>query len=485
MTEARSASLPRDSFICWTLLYAFVITYASTLVGPMGINYVPMPAMEALRRFLATPYVLNGSDQRADWMGNLTMLVPLGWLAAGAVWPRRHAALRFLAAPLALGVCVAFVLGVKYLQLFFPPRTVTLNYILAQNLGSAAGVGLFWLTNRRLASLAHGWDGGGLSSLAVLLKLYTAALVLFMLMPLDFALSAEDLGYVLGRLPDIVTTVSGAGRPPLIRAVLLVSGTAATVPIGMLLALRPAPDRDGRSLASATLLGFLAMTAVLVLSALLLSGAPSLLALGYRSLGIAAGAWLMRWLARQDVARLRWRLGRWVPLLAAVYLVALAAVNGLLSSHWQSPMMALADVPLRHFLPLFDYYIVTKAEAAKNIVAHAVMYAPVGVMVWLRARRGGGATAFILGAVLGLAVEAGRYMRPDLEGEINAIGVAAISAWLATKLMPAVWWMLGGVAHAPPPPPPSSVVIGWRERAAANQARQATGAEAIGEIERF
>ena len=253
----------------------------------------------------------------------------------------------------------------------------------------------------------------------------------------------------------------------------------------MLLALRPTPDRDGRSLAAATLLGFLAMAAVLVLSALLLSGAPSLLALGYRTVGIVAGAWLIRWLARQDIARLRWRLGRWVPLLAALYLVALAAVNGLISSHWQSPMVALADVPARHFLPFFDYYIVTKAEAAKNIVAHAVMYAPVGVMVWLRARRGGGATAFILGALLGLAVEAGRYMRPGLEGEINAIGVAAVSAWLATKLMPAVWWMLGGVAHAPPPPPRSPDAIGWRERAAANQARQATGAEATGEIERF
>src|ERR1700745_4099486 len=71
------------------------------------------------------------------------MLVPLGWLMTGAFWLWVHPGRRWLATGVALCCCLCFVIAVKYLQLFFPPRTVSLNYISAQSLGSLCGVALF------------------------------------------------------------------------------------------------------------------------------------------------------------------------------------------------------------------------------------------------------------------------------------------------------------------------------------------------------
>jgi len=243
------------------------------------------------------------------------------------------------------------------------------------------------VTHGRLAAVVRGRAGGGLDHLVILLQAYTAALILFMLMPLDFALDAADLQAQLDRLPEVITTISGAGRPAVTRAVLILAGTAALMPVGMLLTVtRDRRAVIGRSTAAATARGFVLMVAVFALSLLVISGSPALLSLAYRTLGIGVGAWFMRWLVRSDLARIRRGLATAALWMAVPYLGLLLAVNGLLSTHWLSASQAIGMGYPLGMLPLFDYYIVTKGEAAKNIVGHMVMYAPVGLLLWLRGR---------------------------------------------------------------------------------------------------
>jgi hypothetical protein len=265
------------------------------------------------------------------------------------------------------------------------------------------------------------------------------------------------------------------------RVVLILAGTAALLPVGMLLTVtRQRRAVIGRSVSAATGRGFLLMLAVFALSTLVISGSPSLLSLLYRTLGVAAGAWLMRMLSRADLERVRHGLARAAPLLAIPYLGLLLAVNGLLSLHWVG-LTAAANLayPLG-VLPLFDYYIVTKAEAAKNIVGHVVMYAPIGVLLWARGRS---SAAGVTAGLLSLGIEAARYFRPGLEGDVNVVAVAALSAWGAAWSMPRAWSILAGVAAPRATPVPG--VIGWRERARAAQRRAALGVEAAGDIEEF
>ena len=119
-------------FALWALLYAAFMAYGSVVLGPLGWHFVPQDPGEMWHVFLATPFFNNASDQRPDWIANLLMAIPLGFLATGALASARSVAQRVVGTALALLICVAFVLTLKYAQLFFPPRTVSLNYIIAQ-----------------------------------------------------------------------------------------------------------------------------------------------------------------------------------------------------------------------------------------------------------------------------------------------------------------------------------------------------------------
>ena len=458
-----SASKPR--FLPWLLLYALLIAYASTVVGPMGLHFVPMELTAAWWEFSARAFtwVHNGSDQRADWMGNLSMYVPFGFLLTGTLWPRRGAGTgAFAAICAAFVMALAFLLSVKFAQVFFPPRTVTLNYVAAQSCGAVLGIGAFALSHGRLRRLIWQGEGGARENLRHLLQLYSVALCVFLLMPLDFALSPNDLMGQIDKLPGILIAIPGAGRPPVVQAVLLAAGALATVPFGMLMVL--GPRGRNRFLTAATARGFGWMALLLALSALLISGAPALLSLACRTAGIALGAWSVRRLVRQDPDQLMDRSRLLAVLAVLPYLFLLLAVNGLLSTHWRGPAEAAQTIYPLGLVPLFDYYIVTKAEAAKNIVAHAVMYAPIGLFVWLRGGRP--SLALVGGLLLAFAVEAGRYLRPGLEGDINAVAVAGLAALLTARLMPGIWWMLEGVALPRSSRLPDAMPS-WRERAAA------------------
>jgi hypothetical protein len=131
-----------------------------------------------------------------------------------------------------LSCCLIFVLAIKYLQLFFPPRTVTLNYIEAQSLGVLFGVGLFWLTYNRRLAWWQGLRGGGRTSLMIACGIYAAALLLFFLFPFDFALSAEDFRERAAVPPHVLLSWPGEGLPTTLRVLLVMADAAATIPLG-------------------------------------------------------------------------------------------------------------------------------------------------------------------------------------------------------------------------------------------------------------
>ncbi len=445
-TDAPQRAKPR--YLPWLLLCVALIVYSSTVVGPSGLTFVALDGATAWREFegRAFTWVSLGSDQRSDWMGNLLMGVPFGFLLAGALWPRDRAvtgrAAEALAAAAALGLALLFVLAVKFAQLYFPPRTVMLNYVVAQTVGAAVGVAALAYWARALRRPL--WLGllRPRESLRLGLALYSVAWLLFVLMPLDFALSRSDLLALWIRLPEVVVAVPGANRPPAVRCALLAASALATAPLGMWLVL----GRQGRNrpVSVAVAAGFAVMVVVLLLSALVISGSPSLISVAVRATGVALGAVAMHWLLRQDpeltLRRLR-SMSVWAVL---PYFGLLLAVNGVVSLDWRTPAEAARSSNLLGLLPLYDYYIVSKSAAASNIVAHAVMYAPIGLFVWLQF--GQARTAAAIAVPVALVVEAARYLRPGLEGDINAIAVAGIAAYSAARLMPAVWRLVRSIA---------------------------------------
>lgn len=437
----------RGRFAGWACAYAVAVVYVSVVLGPAGLHFVPADPAAAWRMLLATPYLASGSDQRPDWVANLLMLIPLGFVVTGALWPHRGRVRRWLAAGAALCCCVVFVVAVKYAQLFFPPRTVSLNYILAQSFGSLLGVALFALSWDGLSALPRQLARGGRRPLVLACEIYTLALVLFFLFPFDLALSVGDLRGRAAVLPHLLLAWPGTGRPAAVRIGLVLAGTAATVPLGVLLALRS----RRKSLLGIAAAGCVLMSAVTVLSLFVLSTAPSLAEIPYRTAGIVVGAVAARRFEGQDPARWRLMLARLVPLTIPPYLAALALVNGLLSPHWRTVPEALAAFDGHGLLPFYHEYIVAKAHAAQSVAVQAICFAPIGVMIALRGgdgRRGRGhgsiAGAASIAFVLSLAIEMARWFKPGLQPDFSNAIIAALAAGLAVRLTALFWRLLEG-----------------------------------------
>jgi VanZ family protein len=440
-----SAHPQRHRYAFWAALYAVAVVYSSVVIGPLGLHFVPTDPAEQWQRFLATPLVDSGSDQRADWIANLLLAVPLGFLLTGTLASARGAASRVLGTIVAGLLGFTFVLAVKYAQLYFPPRTVSLNYIIAQSLGICIGAAIFHVLRSRAPRLVSRDDQ---ATARLVLDLAVMVVVCFVLFPFDVVLSLDDMQARLATLPHDLLALPGEDRPMGVRLMLLAGTIVSTIPVGMRLALR----RDRPGLARIMLIGTGWMLALLLASSLVLSTTPSFASTVARIVGVITGAVALHWAASQNLLRARFVMARLVPIIVIPYLLAVAYVQGLFSSQWQTSDQVLAGLYWRGLTPLYSYYIVSKAHAALSMMGHAALYAPIGVMMWLRygGSRRSVLAAAILAALAAIAVEAARAFQPERQPDINAVGVAAFAAGLAVWLSPMAWRVFGSISRIGP-----------------------------------
>jgi VanZ family protein len=426
----------RRRFTVWVLLYAIIVIYCSTVVGPRGFNFVPKDLNLAWHQFLSTSFWNTGSDQRADWMANLLMLVPLGYLLMGGLGLRRGIVLALGSSVVALAISVAFVLAVKFLQLFFPPRTVSLNYITAQIIGSALGILSYWLWHSKILNFRTALGTPAIAS--YFLTAYALAYFAYQLLPLDFTLSYSDLHDRLLEVPHILFSWPAPDRPRLIRMILIVADMLAAVPLGLL-----AGSRIWR--ASIIFLGIgslIVMTAILVVKIFLISGTPYLVSIFYRTAAVMAGVWLIRLRGAHGFVWLRPTLRRTLPLLIPLYVLAVLGINGLLQLNWRSRQEAMAlFADTRALLPFWNWYIVSKARAVQSLVVHAIMFLPVGIMFSVRKEKQTSDAWIAAFAAFGfeLLVEAGKCFTPGEFPDFYEAIPAALAAGLTVKAMPSLW----------------------------------------------
>jgi len=423
--------LSHRHFAVLAVLYGLAVTYSSLMLGPDGLHYVPISAADAWQKFRAIGFIDNESDQRSDWIANMMMAIPFAYFVNGA-FPQRGRWVRNAILTAAIGI--AFVVAVKYAQLFFPPRTVTLNYIAAQSIGVLLGVGLFYAAHRylyrRLQVVYQRGDG-----LVIVLGAYSILMTAYFLIPFDIALSPGDL---VARLTTLqIAVFPGAGRDTAYRVLLVLADLAATIPAGMFLAV------TGRNMSFQGLMarGIAVIIPVAVLSLFVLSLTPFAFSLVSRAVGVALGISFMWSLKGKDLWKRHYRYAQYVPVAFPVYITLLALANGLLNEHWLGLDQIGATLESRELTPFWSLYIVTKAEAARHVVETFAMFAPVGTMIWLRRgfwSKGAGLSAF-LAFFLSAALQFTRLLKPGLIPDVTDPFIAAIAAAATFRAMPELW----------------------------------------------
>ncbi len=425
--------------------YIALIVYGSLL----PFNFRPMPFSEAVECFANIENLSLGASHRADWLANLFHYVPLGFLGTNLfALKRRRVATCVLAATIAAALAALLAVAIEFVQLWYPPRTVSWNDLLAEVVGAAAG-----------AAASLGWDvlGPGVkrkwrlalkTNASRLGVLYVAGLVVLAAAPFDFVLNAHEFRQKLNRgglclipLRDMrleTASVLSAGLHALTFA-----------PIGWWLLRRRTSDRRdpahlaGDALIIAIVGGVLAFLFE-VLKLVVFSRHASATAIVTGSLGAASGAMLYRcYSARRHppnwlrmIVLLSKRRVVWLGL-SAVYSLAIAAVmfapfhlitdSSQISQRWAS---------FRH-MPFAIMYYNSEFGALTSIMYKGLPFALLGVMLSRAASSGANAQslsqfvtimAMCVAGLLGVAIEIGQVYVNSHQPDMTDILIYALFA---------------------------------------------------------
>jgi VanZ family protein len=405
------------------LAYLTFVVYGSLV----PFEYRPSRFDEAVEQFARIGYFQLGIESRADWVANIVLYVPLAFLGcAGTIGLRSHGALRLLASLPVFAFCLAVAVAVEFTQIFFAPRTVSLNDLFAESLGSGLGIALFFVGRRRLARLLEAFAQGGRPSVVAVITLYASLYVAISLFPYDFVISADELAW---KLKSGMQGWFWAGEcGGLLRCgVRQIAEAGVIMPLGLLLALAAPKLGYRRVFLMGVGLGAVLETVQLFLA----SGISQGVSLLWRGAGLAAGLAVGRVLGERGSPPVIRLLRQAIPVAVWPYLFLLAALNGWFSASWLPTGEALARLAGIRLMPFYYHYFTTETEAMASLLAQAGLYAPVGLLAWVwRASPGRArpAHAALAAASLALPVEFGKLWVASRHPDFTNLLIAAASA---------------------------------------------------------
>jgi VanZ family protein len=365
----------------WLLLGAFAFLAFVVYGSLVPLRFQAVPWDQALERFRSMPYLALGIGSRADWVSNILLFIPLCFLWSGVIWPQRRPAWRIVAAAVVLGAAVALSVAIEFVQIFFPPRTVSLNDIVAEAAGAAIGIALWWTLGQRVLRWLQALPlARGRANVAQrLLVVYLLVLFGYNLLPLDLTISPVEVyhkwreGKVIW-LPFTTHYEDGAQR-----AYDLVTDIAIWVPAAALWVLTAQRTR----LQAWTL----AVTAALMLELLQLfvySRVSDSTDVVMAALGAAIGIALVRpRLATATARRPQQRPGALLWAVAAVCWAAVLAAVFWYPFDFNLDRSFLRDrVASLHRVPFETYYYGTEFRAITEVLRKMLFFAPLGLLLF-------------------------------------------------------------------------------------------------------
>lgn len=397
---------------------------------------------QALEKFRNIPFLDLGVVSRADWVANILLYIPLALLACFAMLGTRAGVLSraLVAVPVYL-FCMLVAFGVEFAQIFVEPRTVSQNDLIAEGIGSAIGVGLFVFLGSQLVWLWRGLAHGGRRSITAMALVYLIAFVLLSMFPFDFVLSPEEFRWRLASDNQGWLLAGSCGGS--MRCIAgLIADALVVVPLGVLFGiLRPRMTWQ-RAFLIGTVAGLVLELSQLLLASSVSQGLTALM----RGQGLIIGVLLGQYWVREGSGHLAYRLWPLVPIGLLPYLLIVQAVNGWMSGDYASLAGVRENLSEMIWLPFYHHYFTTETNAMASLLAQGLVYAPVGIALWLRqaarlGRGGQGWLVALLAAGLSLIMEFGKLFleglhHPDLTNPLIAASSALLTYW-------ALRWLAG------------------------------------------
>ena len=417
------------------LLAAAFAVYGSLV--PLHVRHVPLT--DAIAEFRAVEYIPFADASKTDFLSNVVLFLPIGFLVTGAIASGRRRSLVAALVPLVTVAAFIFSVGIEFSQIFVIGRTPSYNDIVNETTGAALGA-LAWLP---LGGLVTGWlrglapaTGSRTEMARRVLTGYAAIWLLLGLLPFDVTIRPAELAekFRMHRIRIVPLHDGLLGGSEVIASTALLA-----IPVGALAALGWPRSRRVPNAVAGAIVGALTVAALECCQVFVFSRTASVDDVIGGAIGASAGAWLAARLAGSNdsatsSARLRfWPLGLLLVWILVILLRHWAPFNfAVTGDMWRSRWPALVQVPFS------NYYWANPFDALSEAITKVFLGLPVGVLLalgvprpaatawrWLRLAA---FAAFAL--ALFSSVELGQVFLPSRYPDGTDIVLGTVGVWL-------------------------------------------------------
>ena len=418
----RLSNLPKH---LW-LGYVFLVVYGSLV--PLDFHSLPLDT--AWHGFQHIPFLKLGVESRADWVANGVLYFPVGFLTAYLLIQSPSRLWRIGGMVCALAFSTLLAIGVEFAQQFFPPRTVSLNDLLAEVAGSMLGIAAASGYANWFLAFLKSFTAGSQKLTVRLYEAYACAYFAMAFFPYDFLLSSAEM---LGKIHSANWgwVMAGSSSRPLLVGLQFVLELGLAVPLGVLM-IRLAAGRI-RSYWHAALAGFALGCFIEGGQLLIASGVSQGLSVLSRILGVCLGFALHQRRDLWALAQFADWLKRYILVLGGLYVLALAGINNWFVLPWQGAEAAALQLASVNFLPFYYHYYSTEAKALFSFVVVCLSYMPIGVLAWAGGRSAHVATAVAL--VVAAGMEGSKLFLKGAHPDPTNIWLAGVTTWAIMGLL--------------------------------------------------
>jgi len=394
------------------------------------LQYVDRSLAEAVQAFRNIPFLQLGIGSRADWVANGVLYVPVGFLTAALLlqsYPRLPRGLLFV---VAAAFSMALAVAVEFTQIFFPARTVSLNDLIAECIGSLIGLALAARFTGWVQSLFASFFGDTERLIKLALEGYAVAYLAFALFPYDLLLSGLE---VQAKIDSDSWGWWLAGNSPryMLLGLQLLAEAALTLPFGFLLVRHGAQRSAGY--AKAALMGVALGILIEIAQFFIASGVSQGMSVLTRALGLGGGLALANYSARWTADNISADLRCYTLPLVAAYVLAMLEINGWLTTNWQGLRVAQGQLEQLSVIPFYYHYYTTEARALFSLVAVSLSYVPIGVLAW--AHRRSPVFALVVSLALATVIELGKFFLPPSHPDLTNLLLACAASWFMVTLL--------------------------------------------------
>jgi len=427
MGAARTPPPQRRHYLALAIAWTAFAIYGSLV--PLQYNSIEWA--DAVRQFRSLPPLWVGMGSRADWVANILLFVPLAFFWMGALACDRGGGVRTAAALLIVPAATMAAVALEFTQIWFAGRTVSVNDIVAETLGSAIGAVLWLSLGARITRWlrAYSVPQGARSQFEWLLQAYVVGLLVYSVIPLDLTVSFTELYHKWQRGMVLLLPFSYPYESAATAVYQFFADIVEFVPVGVwaTIVLRRR-TRVASPFVAGVVAGALIAVTIELAQFLVLSRFTDVTDILFGAAGAAIGARLVTRREERAVAtgEVQTRLAALGP--SALWLAVLAAYSVFLAIGFWFPFdfsgdRELVSVRYQEFFrtPFLALYLGSEFNAIKQALVRILLFAPVGVIwAYLAQAASPGVLRLLVGwvgvayaAVLALGIEAAQILMPS------------------------------------------------------------------------